>query len=148
MLNITDVPGLERTWLASAGPGAFGLGQKWLENFYTAYDSEYTLFFFFFLFFLFFTFFSIFFLFFYFFFFLFLNTRTYLLTHLNFFFSSEKESYVGFSFFLFFFLFLKSIDPFFFFVRCRFCSFEPRLLKNGPKTLKRYDSDISSCYIH
>ena len=51
MLNITDVPGLERTWLASAGPGAFGLGQKWLENFYTAYDSEYTLFFFFFSFF-------------------------------------------------------------------------------------------------
>lgn len=40
ILNITDVPGLERTWIESAGPGDFGLGQKWLENFYTAYDSK------------------------------------------------------------------------------------------------------------
>jgi hypothetical protein len=40
MLNITDVPGLEKTWIASAGPGTFGLGQKWLENVYTAYDME------------------------------------------------------------------------------------------------------------
>jgi len=40
ILNVTDVPGLERTWIESAGPGAFSLGQKWLENFYTAYDSK------------------------------------------------------------------------------------------------------------
>ncbi|KAF8811198.1 acid protease [Phlegmacium glaucopus] len=40
MLNVTDVPGLEKTWIASAGPGSFGLGQKWLENVYTAYDME------------------------------------------------------------------------------------------------------------
>ena len=40
MLNVTDVPGLERTWIESAGPGSFSLGQKWLENFYTAYDSK------------------------------------------------------------------------------------------------------------
>jgi len=38
ILNVTDMPGLERTWIESAGPGEFGLGQKWLENFYTAYD--------------------------------------------------------------------------------------------------------------
>lgn len=41
MLNITDVDGLENTWIASAGPGSFTLGQKWLENVYTAYDSKY-----------------------------------------------------------------------------------------------------------
>lgn len=40
MLNVTDIPGLERTWIGSAGPGAFNLGQRWLENFYTAYDSK------------------------------------------------------------------------------------------------------------
>jgi len=40
ILNVTDVPGVERTWLDSAGPGTFGLGQKWLENFYTAYDMK------------------------------------------------------------------------------------------------------------
>lgn len=40
ILNVTDVPGLERTWIASAGPGTFILGQKWLENVYTAYDSK------------------------------------------------------------------------------------------------------------
>jgi len=40
ILNVTDTPGLERTWIESAGPGEFGLGQKWLENFYTAYDLE------------------------------------------------------------------------------------------------------------
>jgi hypothetical protein len=40
ILNVTDVPGLERTWIDSAGPFTFGLGQKWLENFYTAYDSK------------------------------------------------------------------------------------------------------------
>jgi hypothetical protein len=47
MLNVTDIPGLERTWIESAGPGAFNLGQKWLENFYTAYDSKLLFFFFF-----------------------------------------------------------------------------------------------------
>ena len=40
ILNVTDVPGIERTWIESAGPGEFSLGQKWLENFYTAYDSK------------------------------------------------------------------------------------------------------------
>ena len=40
MLNVKDVPGVERSWLESAGPGEFGLGQKWLESFYTVYDSE------------------------------------------------------------------------------------------------------------
>jgi len=40
MLNITDVPGLERTWIDSAGPAALALGQKWLENFYSAYDMQ------------------------------------------------------------------------------------------------------------
>lgn len=40
ILNVTDMPGLERTWIESAGPGEFSLGQKWLENFYTAYDSK------------------------------------------------------------------------------------------------------------
>ena len=45
MLNVKDVPGVERSWLESAGPGEFGLGQKWLESFYTVYDSEYLTFF-------------------------------------------------------------------------------------------------------
>ena len=40
MLNVTDVPDLARTWIASAGPGAFNLGQNALQNIYTAYDSE------------------------------------------------------------------------------------------------------------
>lgn len=40
ILNIEDVPGVERTWIGSAGPGALSLGQKWLEWFYTAYDSK------------------------------------------------------------------------------------------------------------
>ncbi|KAF8579061.1 acid protease [Ramaria rubella] len=38
-LNVTDDPALTHTWIASAGPGAFELGQKWLESVYTAYDS-------------------------------------------------------------------------------------------------------------
>ena len=41
ILKVKDVPGLERTWIGSAGPGAFGLGQRWLEGVYTAYDSKY-----------------------------------------------------------------------------------------------------------
>ena len=41
ILNVEDVPGVERTWIESSGPGEFNLGQKWLENVYTAYDSEY-----------------------------------------------------------------------------------------------------------
>ena len=40
MLGVTDVPDLARTWIASAGPGAFNLGQNALQNIYTAYDSE------------------------------------------------------------------------------------------------------------
>jgi hypothetical protein len=38
-LNVTDNPALSHTWIASGGPGAYGLGQKWLENVYSAYDS-------------------------------------------------------------------------------------------------------------
>jgi len=39
-LNVEDVPGVERSWIESAGPNEFSLGQKWLENFYTAYDMQ------------------------------------------------------------------------------------------------------------
>ncbi|PCH42093.1 acid protease [Wolfiporia cocos MD-104 SS10] len=37
-LNITD--NLVHTWIMSGGPGAFDLGQKFLENAYSAYDME------------------------------------------------------------------------------------------------------------
>ena len=37
-LNITD-DGNTHTWLASGGPSALTLGQKFLENAYSAYDS-------------------------------------------------------------------------------------------------------------
>lgn len=39
-LNITD--NLTHTWLASGGPDMFDLGQKFLENAYSAYDSTYS----------------------------------------------------------------------------------------------------------
>lgn len=39
-LNVTDDPNLVKTWISSAGPGAFSLGQKWLEGVYTAYDLQ------------------------------------------------------------------------------------------------------------
>ena len=37
-LNLTG--NLTYSWIASAGPGSFMLGQKWLEGIYTAYDME------------------------------------------------------------------------------------------------------------
>lgn len=41
-LNVTnadvDNGALVKTWIASGGPGEFMMGQKWLENVYTAYD--------------------------------------------------------------------------------------------------------------
>jgi len=40
MLHATDVPNMEKTWLGSAGPGMFNLGQKFLESVYTAYDMD------------------------------------------------------------------------------------------------------------
>lgn len=40
-LNITD--NLIHTWIASGGPDMFDLGQKFLENAYSAYDSAYIL---------------------------------------------------------------------------------------------------------
>ncbi|KAF8523023.1 acid protease [Gautieria morchelliformis] len=37
-LNVTDNPALSHTWIASAGPGSYQFGQKWLENAYSVYD--------------------------------------------------------------------------------------------------------------
>ncbi|KAF8502418.1 acid protease [Hysterangium stoloniferum] len=38
-LNVTADPSITRTWIGSGGFGGFVLGQKWLENVYTAYDK-------------------------------------------------------------------------------------------------------------